>query len=86
MVPIILVITGQNLVHGAIYTYYDVVLTFRGNNNFINNSAIIGGVIFARDYKYATLGSVTLTFNGTNNFINNSAIGNGGAIYTSENT
>ena len=61
------------VVHGgAIYTSDNVVFSFNGTNNFVNNSAMWGGAICA-------LLNTVLTINGTNNFINNSA-DNGGAI------
>ena len=55
----------------------NVILTFNGSNNFINNSAVYyGGAIY-------TNGNPVLTFNGTNYFINNSAVYyHGGAICT----
>ena len=52
---------------GAIFTYINVVLTFNGMNNFINNSAnnYGGGAIYATNS--------TITFRGTNVFMSNSA-------------
>ena len=63
---------------GAIVTLKNIVLSFSGTNNFINNSAIWGGAIY-------TSNNTLLSFSGTNNFINNSAVIEGGAIYTEYN-
>ena len=63
------------------HAVHNVVLTFLGANDFVNNSAIYngGGAVY-------TSYDVVLSFNGTNNFVNNSAINNhGGAAYTSYN-
>ena len=62
-------------VGGAIFTYINVVLTFNGMNNFINNSAnnYGGGAIYATNS--------TVTFRGTSVFMGNSASNeSGGAI------
>ena len=60
---------------GAIRVSRNVVLTFIGNNNFINNSAeLSGGAIY-------TESNVVLTFNGNNKFSGNTAKTRGGAIY-----
>ena len=70
------------------YSYYDVVLTFKRSNNF-NNSASIGGVIYACGNSP---GNVVLTLNGNNNFISNAAhyargaSSKGGAIHADTNT
>ena len=64
---------------GALYTSHNVVLTFNGTNNFINNSADNGGAI-------CTLSSNVLNLIGTNNLINNTVFCSGGAIYISSNS
>ena len=67
---------------GAIYASNHTVLSFSGNNSFINNSAhrYDGGAIYASR-------NTVLSFSGNNSFINNSAHRyDGGAIYASSNT
>ena len=62
---------------GAIYALENVVLSFSGTSNFINNLSHEGGAIFA-------LENVVLSFSGTSNFINNLAH-EGGAIFAASN-
>ena len=67
---------------GAISAFHNTVLSFSGNNSFINNSAGdgSGGAIYASS-------NTVLSFNGNNSFINNSADGGcGGAIFTWDNS
>ena len=49
---------------GALYTSHNVLLTFNGTNNFINNTADNGGAI-------CTLSNNVLNLIGTNNLISN---------------
>ena len=60
---------------GAIEAFVNVVLTFNGTNNFINNSASKygGGAIYAGS-------NTSLSLVETSNFSHNSASSNGGAI------
>ena len=62
---------------GTVYASGNVVLSFSGTSNFINNLAHEGGTIFA-------LENVVLSFSGTSNFINNLAH-EGGAIFAASN-
>ena len=66
---------------GAISAFHNTVLSFSGNNSFINNSADggCGGAIYASS-------NTVLSFSGNNSFINNSAYRHGGAIFTLDNT
>ena len=66
---------------GAISAFHNTVLSFSGNNSFINNSAGdgSGGAIYASS-------NTVLSFNGNNSFINNSAYQGGGAIFTWDNS
>ena len=66
---------------GAISAFHNTVLSFSGNNSFINNSAGdgSGGAIYASS-------NTVLSFNGNNSFINNSAYQDGGAIFTWDNS
>ena len=69
---------GPYHVGGAIYLE-NTLLNLNGISNFISNSAVYGGAIYA-------LKNAVLTFSGANNFISNSAHHSGGAIYSGENT
>ena len=63
---------------GAIHASGNVVLSFSGTTNFINNSAHKGGGLFAVE-------NVVLSFSGTSNFINNIAH-KGGALLALDHT
>ena len=62
----------------AIYTSSNVVITFKGTSNFINNSAQFeDGVIHAET-------NTSIRFIGISDFTHNSAV-SGGAIYATDN-
>ena len=63
---------------GAIHINNNAALTFHGKNNFINNSAGVGGAIYTSPSTVVTI----LTFHRSNNLIGNSADNDGGAINT----
>ena len=63
---------------GAISTFYNTVLSFSGNNSFINNTADGG----SGGAHYASSNTV----HSFNSFINNSAYQDGGVIFTWDDT
>ena len=70
---------SHNLAHnrgGAMYAYNNVVLTFSGTNNFINNTSFNGGAVYAEF-------NISSSFSGTSSFSNNSAV-RGGAIFADD--